>query len=50
MASIYEFIGRTVVRVVWWRFGRQLQIAGAVALFAAGAAGYLLSRRSPPEG
>jgi len=50
MASVYEFIGRTVVRVAWWRFGRQIQIAGVAALFLAGTAGYLLSRRDPPEG
>ncbi len=50
MAAVYEYIGRTVVRVVWWRFGRQIQIAGVAALFLAGAAGYLLSRKSPPEG
>ncbi|MDX6585727.1 MAG: hypothetical protein QOI31_200 [Solirubrobacterales bacterium] len=50
MGIIYEFIGRIFVQAVWWRFGRQIQIAGAVALVAAGAAGYLLSRRDPPEG
>ncbi len=50
MSVIYEFIGRTVVQALWWRFGRQIQIAGAVALFATAAAGYLLSRRNPPEG
>jgi hypothetical protein len=50
MSVVYEFIGRTVVRVVWWRFGRQIQIAGIAAVFLAGAAGYLLSRREPPEG
>jgi len=50
MASVYEYIGRAVVRVVWWRFGRQLQIAGVAALLLAGATGYLLSRRNPPEG
>ena len=50
MSIIYEVIGRTVVRALWWRFGRQMQIAGAVALVAAGAAGFLLSRRDPPEG
>jgi len=50
MSAIYEYIGRTVVRVVWWRFGRQLQVAGVVALLGAGAAGFLLSRRNPPEG
>jgi hypothetical protein len=50
MSTVYEFIGRTVVRVVWWRFGRQLQIAGGTALLLAGVAGYLLSRKRPPEG
>ncbi len=50
MSTVYEFIGRTVVRVVWWRFGRQIQVAGIAALFLAGATGYLLSRRDPPEG
>jgi len=50
MSIIYEFIGRTVVRAMWWRFGRQIQIAGIIALFLAGATGYLLSRKAPPEG
>ena len=50
MSAIYEFIGRSVVRVVWWRFSRQIQIAGAALLLVGGAAGYLLSRKSPPEG
>jgi MYXO-CTERM domain-containing protein len=50
MATVHEFIGRSVVRVVWWRFGRQIQVAGVAALFLAGLAGYLLSRRRPPEG
>jgi hypothetical protein len=50
MSSVYEWIGRLIVRLLWWRFGRQIQIAGAVALVAAIAGGYLLSRREPPEG
>ena len=50
MAAVYELIGRLVVRLAWWRFGRQIQIAGTVALVAAIAGGYLLSRRDPPEG
>ena len=49
-ASIYEFIGRSVVRLAWWRFGRQIQIAGGLAIVAVVAGGYLLSRRQPPEG
>ncbi|CAN5253112.1 hypothetical protein BH24ACT23_BH24ACT23_12530 [soil metagenome] len=50
MAYIYELIGRAVVSLAWWRFGRQIQIAGAAALALAAATGYLLSRRDPPEG
>lgn len=50
MAIVYEHIGRIVVQAMWWRFGRQIRLAGIAALFLAGAAGFLLSRRSPPEG
>jgi hypothetical protein len=50
MSVVYELVGRFIVRLVWWRFGRQVQIAGAVALVAAAAGAYLLSRREPPEG
>ena len=50
MSAVYELIGRLVVRLAWWRFGRQIQIAGAIALVAAVAGGYRLSRREPPEG
>jgi hypothetical protein len=50
MSIVYEYIGRVVVNAIWWRFGRQVRIAGIAALFLAGAAGYLLSRKAPPEG
>jgi hypothetical protein len=50
MSIVYEYIGRIVVQAMWWRFGRQVRIAGVAALFLAGAAGYLLSRKAPPEG
>jgi hypothetical protein len=50
MSLIYEYIGRIVVQAVWWRFGRQVRLAGIGALLVAGAAGYLISRRDPPEG
>ena len=49
-SSFYELIGRLVVRLAWWRFGRQIQIAAATGLLAAVAGAYLLSRRDPPEG
>jgi hypothetical protein len=50
MSAIYELIGRVVVRLAWWRFGRQIKIAGAVTLVTVLAGGYLLGRREPPEG
>ncbi len=50
MSSIYELIGRFVVRFAWARYGRQISIAGALlgALLLAG--GFVLARRQPPEG
>jgi hypothetical protein len=50
MSAVYEYIGRIVVQAMWWRFGRQIRIGGIAALLLAGAAGYILSRRDPPEG
>ena len=50
MSALYELIGRTVVRLAWWRFSRQIKIAGAVGLAAVGVAGYLMATREPPEG
>ena len=50
MSAIYEIIGRMVVRLAWWRFSRQIKIAGAVGLVAVGLAGYLAATREPPEG
>ena len=49
-SSIYELIGRLVVRFAWARYGRQITIAGAIlgALTAAGI--WALARRQPPEG
>ena len=50
MSSIYELIGRLVVRFAWARYGRQITIVGAV--FGAGliAGLYVLAKREPPEG
>lgn len=50
VASIYELIGRLVVRLAWARFGGQLKIAGGVLALAVLAGGYLLAKRQPPEG
>ena len=51
MSIIYEWIGRLVVGLVRWRYGREIRAAGAVAVgvavLAAGA--YLASRDSEEE-
>lgn len=50
MPYIYEAIGRFIVRLAWWRYGRQLTIAGAVLGVAAVAGVAALAKRQPPEG
>ena len=50
MSTIYEAIGRLVVRVVWIRYGQQLRIAAAAGVAAVALAGYVLAKREPPEG
>jgi hypothetical protein len=50
VSSIYELIGRIVVRFVWARYGRQITIAGAVLGAGLLAGGYVLAKREPPEG
>jgi len=49
-SSIYELIGRLVVRLVWLRYGREIRIAAGLGVAAAVVGGYLLARREPPEG
>lgn len=50
MSSIYELIGRIVVRLAWHHVGRQVKIAGGVFAVIAVAVGFLLAKRQPPEG
>ena len=54
MTMFYAAIGRLVVTFVRWRFGRQIQLAGGLALVGAlvgGAVGaYLLATREVDEG
>ena len=49
-SSIYELIGRLLVRGAWLRFGRQIKIAGGVFAGLVLVGGYLLANREPPEG
>jgi hypothetical protein len=50
VGSIYELIGRLVVRVAWMRYGRQIKMTAAGFAAVGLVAGYALSRRQPPEG
>jgi hypothetical protein len=50
VSSVYEQIGRLVVRVVWWRFGTQLKIAAGIGAATVAIVGYLAATREPPEG
>jgi len=50
MASIYELIGRLVVRFVRVRYRRQIRVAAAVTVAALAAGGYVAISREPPEG
>ncbi len=50
MSLIYESIGRLVVFVVRRKFGRQLQVAGGVALAAAVIGAYFLASKDVEEG
>jgi hypothetical protein len=49
-STIYEYIGRLVVRVAWLRFGGQIKIAGGVLAALVLVLGYLIAKREPPEG
>jgi hypothetical protein len=49
-ASLYEWIGRLVVRFVLVRYRRQIRIAAAAGIAALAAAGYAAITRQPPEG
>ncbi len=50
MATIYELIGRLVVRSIRVHYGRQIRVALGVGVAAVLAGGYLAATRQPPEG
>jgi hypothetical protein len=49
-ASIYELIGRFIVRLAWFRYGRQLKVAGGTLAALVLIGGFLAAKREPPEG
>ncbi len=49
-STIYELIGRLVVRVAWLRFGTQIKVAGGVFAVLVLLLGYAVAKRQPPEG
>ncbi|MGH2966683.1 MAG: hypothetical protein ACRDMH_15065 [Solirubrobacterales bacterium] len=48
--SIYELIGRLVVRSIRIRYQKQIRIAAAIGIGAAAVTGYVAMTREPPEG
>jgi hypothetical protein len=50
MSTIYELIGRLVVRFVRVRYRRQIRMALGIGVAAVLAAAYLAATRQPPEG
>ena len=50
MATIYELIGRLVVRFVRVRYRRQIRIALGIGMPGIAAGAYLAATREPPEG
>jgi hypothetical protein len=49
-SSVYELVGRLMVRLWLVRYRRQLRAAAAVGVAAILAAGYVAITREPPEG
>jgi len=49
-SKFYEYIGRFIVQLVWFRYSGQIKIAGGVVAALGVVAGLLLARRTPPEG
>jgi hypothetical protein len=50
MTSIYDLIGRLVVRAVRMRYRRQIRIALGIGVAGIVAGAYLAATREPPEG
>ena len=50
MTSIYDLIGRLVVRAVRMRYRRQIRIALGIGVAGIVAGAYLAATRQPPEG
>jgi hypothetical protein len=50
MTSIYDLIGRLVVRAIRMRYRRQIRIALSIGVAGIVAGAYLAATREPPEG
>jgi uncharacterized protein YjeT (DUF2065 family) len=50
MGFVYQLIGRIVVAAVRQRFGRQLQLAGGIAVATGVLVAYLFASRGVEEG
>jgi len=50
MNEIYEFLGKLVIYALRTRYRTQLRVAAGTGIAAVLVGGYLIARRSPPEG
>jgi hypothetical protein len=50
MSEIYEFLGKLVIYALRTRYRTQLRVAAGTGIAAVLLVGYLIARRSPPEG
>jgi hypothetical protein len=50
MSEIYELIGRLVVVALRFRYRTQLRVAAGAGVAAVILGGYLVAKRTPPEG
>jgi hypothetical protein len=50
MKEIYEFLGKLVIYALRTRYRTQLRVAAGTGIAAVLVGGYLIARRSPPEG
>jgi hypothetical protein len=50
MATLYELIGRLVVKAIQMRYQRQIRVALGIGVAGIVAGAYLAATREPPEG
>jgi hypothetical protein len=50
MPTLYELVGRLVVKAIQVRYRRQIRVALGIGIAGVAAGAYLAATREPPEG